>query len=261
MENWERVAAFLLAGLIVFLARRKRILSRSGAFAAFVVGAICAAAGVDWAALLVMFFVSANMLSRYRRAARSARIDDIVEKGNERDAWQVVANGGVFAAAAAASIIDPSAVWLGAGAGAIAAVTSDTWSTEIGTVAQEQPRIITTGARVPAGTSGGVTLAGSLAALAGALAAALATLIAGWGIRASASAMIGGIAGSLVDSIAGATIQRRRWCEQCGKSTERLVHICGTVTQPAGGVRWIGNDAVNGIAAVTGAIVGLILSL
>src|SRR5512141_2097909 len=260
MEIWERVGAFLLAGLIVFFARRRRFLSATGALAAFVVGTICAAAGLEWAALLVTFFVSANLLSRYRRALRSARVDDIIEKGNERDAWQVAANGGVFAAAAAASIVHPSPVWLAAGAGAIAAVTSDTWSTEIGTVASQQPRLITTGERVPAGTSGAVTLAGSLAAVAGALAVALVTLIAGWGIRASLAAIIGGVAGSLADSLAGATIQRRRWCERCRKSTERLVHGCGTVTEPAGGVRWIGNDAVNAIAAITGAIIGLALS-
>ncbi|HVD59419.1 MAG TPA: DUF92 domain-containing protein, partial [Gemmatimonadaceae bacterium] len=65
------------------------------------------------------------------------------------------------------------------------------------------------------------------------------------------------IIGSLVDSLAGATIQRKQWCDRCQKVTERLVHTCGTITRPHGGIRWIGNDAVNAIASIAGAIAGL----
>lgn len=254
------VAGLLIAGLISFFARRGGILSFSGAITAVVIGTICAAAGWDWAGLLAFFFATANLLSRYRQSIRSERIDAIVEKGNKRDAWQVAANGGVFAAAAVAWIIHPSPVLLGAGAGAIAAVTADTWSTEIGTVAAQPPRLITTWQRVPPGTSGGVTWLGSFAALAGALAIAGVAFVAGWGGRAAAGAIIGGVAGSLADSLAGATVQRRQWCARCGKSTERLVHNCGTITTADGGIRWIGNDVVNALSAVAGAIAGSILS-
>jgi uncharacterized protein (TIGR00297 family) len=223
-------------------------------------GTICAAAGWGWAAMLIAFFVSANLLSRYRRALRSERIDDFVEKGNDRDAWQVAANGGVFTLCAAIFLVNASPVWIVIGAGAIAAVTADTWSTEIGTVAARPPRLITTGEVVPAGTSGGVTLTGSIAALAGCCSIAILALIFGWGNRAAIAAIAGGIAGSLVDSFTGATIQRKQWCDLCRKVTERLVHTCGTITKPHGGVRWIGNDAVNAIASVAGAIAGLAVS-
>lgn len=223
-------------------------------------GTICAAAGWGWAALLITFFVSANLLSRYRHALRSERIDDLVEKGNDRDAWQVAANGGVFTLCAAIFLVNASPVWIVIGAGAIAAVTADTWSTEIGTVAARSPRLITTGELVPPGTSGGVTLAGSIAALAGCCSIAIIALGIGWGNRAATAAVAGGIVGSLVDSLTGATIQRKQWCALCRKVTERLVHTCGTITKPHGGIRWIGNDAVNAIASVAGAVVGLAFS-
>ncbi len=84
-------------------------------------------------------------------------------------------------------------------------------------------------------------------------------LVVGWGAAAAETAIAGGIAGMLVDSLAGATVQRRQWCEQCGKPTERLLHSCGTTTETRGGFHWVDNDAVNAISSITGAVVGAIL--
>jgi uncharacterized protein (TIGR00297 family) len=250
----------VIAGLITLAARRQQTLSPSGAVAAFLVGVICTAAGWSWAVLVVALFVSANSLSRYRRTTRLVRIGDTVEKWGERDAWQVVANGGVFTAAAIGSLIHPSPIWFPVAAGAIAASAADTWATEIGTLADNSPKLITTRKTVPAGTSGGVTWVGTFAGLAGAIFIAVLVLLAGWGLRSALAAVAGGIVGSIVDSFAGATIQRRRWCDQCNKATERLVHNCGTTTRPHGGVGWVSNDLVNAVSSVTGAVVGLVLA-
>jgi uncharacterized protein (TIGR00297 family) len=247
----------VVAGAVALIARRQHALSPSGAATGFVTGVICTAAGWSWAILLVTLFVSANLLSRYHRATRATRIADVVEKRGPRDAWQVVVNGGVFAAAAIASLLRPSPLWLVVAAGAIAASTADTWATEIGTLVAHPPKLITTGKSVPAGTSGGVTWVGSLAGLAGAILIGVVALLVGWGAAAAGAAVAGGVAGSLVDSIAGATFQRRRWCERCGKSTERLVHSCGTTTHPHGGIGWVDNDVVNAFSSLTGAVVGL----
>jgi len=254
------LAGIVIAGLITLAARRQHTLSPSGGVAGFIVGVICTAAGWSWAVLVVALFVSANALSRYQRATRLARIGDTVEKGGARDAWQVVANGGVFTAAAIGSLIHPSPTWFPFAAGAIAASAADTWATEIGTLADHSPKLITTGEVVPAGTSGGVTWVGTFAGLAGATFIAVLALLAGWGLRSALAAVAGGMVGSLVDSFAGATIQRRRWCDQCNKPTERLVHNCGTTTRPHGGFGWVSNDVVNAISSVTGAVVGLVLA-
>ena len=66
---------------------------------------------------------------------------------------------------------------------------------------------------------------------------------------------IGGVAGSAADSLLGATVQERRWCDQCAKGTEQRVHHCGFPTRIVGGIAGIRNDAVNVLCTTIGAIV------
>ena len=76
----------------------------------------------------------------------------------------MLANGGVFAVAAlfAASGRVPGWDWAVVAFGALAAAASDTWATEIGTLAARPPRSIVSLKVLPTGTSGGV---GSLTVL------------------------------------------------------------------------------------------------
>src|SRR5687767_12031464 len=162
------LAGLLLASALAIAAWRARALTPGGALAAVVVGAACVIAGWNWALLLLVFFISSSALSRYRHALRDERIASIVEKGDQRDAYQVLANGGVFAAAAVIASVAGDPNWVAMAAGALAAATSDTWATEIGTLAGRPPRSITSLKALPAGTSGGVTVPGSLASVGGA---------------------------------------------------------------------------------------------
>jgi uncharacterized protein (TIGR00297 family) len=222
-----------------------------------VVGTTCVAAGWAWGALLIAFFVASSALSRFRAAQKEARTIAVVAKGGERDAAQVLANGGPFALAALGALLHPSPLWWAAGAGALAAATADTWATEIGTLVGHPPRSILTGRVVPAGTSGGVTLVGTLASLAGAAFLALLVAAVGWGGTTALATVAGGFGGALADSLLGATVQARRWCDRCDRGTERDVHDCGFPTRAAGGVPWLGNDAVNALSGLVGASLAL----
>ena len=259
LEALERAAAgLLLAFIVARAARRAGVLSSGGSVAATLLGAIAMAAGWPWGALLVAWFVTTSVLSRYRRRLREERTSGVVAKGGARDAWQVAANGGVFGAMALASLLDPSGPWMLAGAGALAAAASDTWGTELGTLAPTPPRSILTWRPVPPGSSGAVSLRGTLASIAGAMTiAVLAGLLRfPWALGAITAS---GLAGSVADSLLGATVQARRWCDRCGEGTERAVHRCGEVTRPAGGVAWVTNDAVNLACTLVGAATGMVL--
>ncbi|HEX6537059.1 MAG TPA: DUF92 domain-containing protein [Gemmatimonadaceae bacterium] len=255
------IAGLLVAALIAAAAWRARALSTSGAAAATVVGAITVAAGWAWGVLLIAFFVASTALSHWRAGIKAARTGAIVAKGGARDAWQVLANGGVFAAAALLSLAAPSSAWRLLGAGALAAAAADTWGTEVGTLAAGPPRLITTWRRVPAGTSGAVSPVGIAASVAGALFVAAVALLAGWPPRAAAAALAGGVAGALADSLLGARWQARRRCPACDAGTERDIHGCGTPTERAGGVAWLDNDVVNVLSGVVGGAVGVLIGL
>jgi uncharacterized protein (TIGR00297 family) len=236
-------------------------LSNLGALAAIVVGTACIVAGWSWAALLVAFFVSSTMLSRYREAAKRDRVSNVVEKGGNRDAWQVIANGGVFASLAVVSLFSDSALVQAAAAGALATSTADTWATEVGTLSHSMPRSLLSRKAVEPGTSGGVTAIGTIASLAGALFIALLAFFVNWPLVSVCAALVGGFSGSLIDSILGGSLQSRRWCDTCQRGTERAIHTCGTKSIHAGGIRWLNNDLVNLVSSVGGAAVGLLCVL
>lgn len=255
------VAGLLVAAVIAFAARATGALDRGGAVAATLAGAIATSAGLEWAILLIAYFLSSAALSRFRSREKSRRTGAIVEKGGSRDWVQVAANGGVFLLIASASHIW-SFGWLEtAAAGALAASAADTWATEVGVLSSAGPRSITTFRPVPPGTSGGVTIAGFagastaallLAALAGALFADRTIFV---------PVVAGGVLACVVDSVVGAIWQSRRICSECGTLTERQVHDCGRPTTHHSGMRWLDNDAVNFVATAAGALVAVTLRL
>ncbi|MBN2147694.1 MAG: DUF92 domain-containing protein [Anaerolineales bacterium] len=255
---------FALGVLIALASWRLGALSPSGTWAAAITGGlIFGLGGLPWAALLLTFFISSSVLSRLFGRRKSALAEKF-SKGSRRDWAQVLANGGLGALLAVVHTFLPDQdwVWL-AYAGSMAAVNADTWATELGVLSPLPPRLVTTGRTVERGTSGGVSLLGIAASLAGALLVGLVAVIfsPSTGFLTFLSAVtLGGLIGSLFDSILGATVQAIYRCPQCDKETERHpLHLCGSPTAYLRGWRWMNNDAVNFLCALVGAILAAVL--
>lgn len=250
------ILSLLAGGIVVLIAWRVRSLTTSGALAAAAIGTAAAGAGPDWAVILILYFGSSAVVSRVGRVRKLARTAGMVAKPGARDAQQVLANGLVFGLAAVQQARGgpEQELWLLVAVGALAASAADTWATEIGTLVGGTPHSILTGRRLAIGASGGVTLAGWLASVAGA--AFIAVLGIGTALDARVFPWIvaGGVTGALVDSLAGALVQRRQWCDACGCDTEMRTHGCGNPTRRIGGVPFIENDAVNLLATIAGAV-------
>jgi uncharacterized protein (TIGR00297 family) len=252
------VLALALASLLSLAAWRARALSPAGAWSAVAVGTVTVIAGWSWTLVLLTFFASSSLLSRWRREAKERATGGVVEKGGERDAWQVAANGGVFALCALGATLWPSAMWTFAGLGALATATADTWATEVGTAIGGVPRTLWNGHPVPAGTSGAVSVAGTLAMIIGAIFLGTSAVLAGFGKEVLVPVVLGGVAGAVADTALGATIQERRWCARCAQATERLEHGCGAATTRRRGWAGLDNDVVNLTSCVAGAAVALL---
>ncbi len=240
----------VLAILVAFAARRAHSLSRDGAFSAASVGTVVfGLGGWQWAVLLLTFFVSSSMLTRAFKSRKQGLSEKFFKSG-ERDAGQVFGNGGLAAAFAALHAVFPEAPWPWLGfAAALAAVNADTWATELGVLSPAAPRLISDlRKRVEMGTSGGVSLWGTVAALSG---AAVIGLLAAWLASPGDWSLFplvtfAGLLGSLFDSLLGATVQAMYYCPADQKETEKHpLHSCGRPTVHVRGWKWLDNDWVN----------------
>ncbi len=198
--NW--LVGLCLAGLIAGVAYRLRLLTVGGAWAAVGVGASVFGAGGLWAsAPMVGFFFSSSLLPRLLGRPH---------KTERRTAAQVLANGLAPALCGWCATLTPAyaeAFWLGY-ITALATATADTWATEFGVRFGSPVWLLTTGRRIAAGESGGVSWQGTLGGVAGACAIAClgAPLVREGQLLALAAGL--GVAGMVLDSLLGATLQR-----------------------------------------------------
>jgi uncharacterized protein (TIGR00297 family) len=198
---WASVlAAVALNAAVAVAMGALRVVSRSGAAAGGVVGAvILACGGLGAYGLLWAFFLAGTVATKlgYRRKAALglAQADS-----GRRGAAHVWAN--CLVPAALLLLAAPRAGY----AAAFAAALADTLGTEIGTLFGRRPFSPLTLRRLEPGTPGAVSVPGTLASLAGAAAIALAALALGVvaGPRAAVAVAAGGFLGALVESVVSA---------------------------------------------------------
>jgi uncharacterized protein (TIGR00297 family) len=253
--------AAALGVLAAVVSRRMRFLTTGGSVAAGFLAALLFGFGSwQWLLPMILFFVSSSLLSRICEDLVPGA-SDLFEKGSERDAVQVLANGGAGALLVVAAVRGESGALYAAYLGSLAAAAADTWGTELGMLSRSRPRLITTFAPVPPGTSGAVSAAGLFGALAGA--ALMAACGLAWTGQASSlippAVAAGGMAGAMLDSLLGATLQAHYRCGVCGARTERRTH-CAAEARLDRGYRWLTNDGVNVVCNAAGALLGFFLA-
>ena len=192
-----------------WLGYRARTVSRSGALAGVLVGAIIYVGGGPGAwALLLVTFLAASVTSRLG-LVRKEQLGIAEERGGRRGAGNAIANCGVAALAAIAAVTTPYAVVsLAALVAALTAGGSDTVASEIGKAWGRSTFLVTTRGRVKPGTPGAMSLEGTAAGLTAAFALAATGAALGL-IPASAILLVvaGATAGALVESALGATLE------------------------------------------------------
>ncbi|MGA8109665.1 MAG: DUF92 domain-containing protein, partial [Acidobacteriaceae bacterium] len=165
-------------------------------------------------ALLLLTF-AATRFGRSRKEGLGT-----AESRRGRRASQVAANLGVAALAGIPlSAFHADTPWFFGRAAALAALvaalaeaTADTLSSELGQVLGGEPRLITTMKRVPVGTDGGISVAGTLlGCLGAAIVVATGMAVPGMTREEALAALFGGLAGLVVDSLLGALVERRGW--------------------------------------------------
>ncbi len=242
-------------GIFIAVASHKvKLLTLSGSVATFLLAVIVfGICGWQWTIPLVTFFVLSSFISK-AGAARKAELERTANKIEGRDHAQVFANGGIGGMLALVTYWYPEIDLYPLFVGSIAAVTADTWGTEIGMLARGHTVRLPDLKTVSPGSNGGMTIAGSLAGAGGSVVIGISASewldagMLGWIILA-------GIAGSLVDSILGATVQAEFRCPVCATKTGQRTHCNNQPTVHVRGFAWLNNDGVNWVCAFTGALV------
>uniref|UniRef100_A0A7C3SPD0 DUF92 domain-containing protein n=1 Tax=Thermofilum pendens TaxID=2269 RepID=A0A7C3SPD0_THEPE len=213
------------------------------------------------------FFASSSAVTRLGYA-RKEKLGAAERKGG-RSTAQVVGAGGVAALLCLLAVVAPrwhSNSLVLAAIAVLAASNADTWAAEVGSLSKSRPRLIVNPKLpVEAGTSGGVTLLGEAASVAGSALVALVVLVLspllGTSLALHEAALIAllGWAGELLDSVVGALLQAKYYCENCGVYTDKPVHKCGSRTRFTGGLRLVTNEVTNIITTCVVAVAAVLV--
>jgi uncharacterized protein (TIGR00297 family) len=271
VNHMVTVEGFLVGGLFALLLAlfsiKVKFLQNSGATATFLLGTtIFGIGGLVWTVPLLTFYFLSSILSKLGHK-RKAKFDLVFEKGSQRDAGQVYANGGVAWVMMVIYSLTGDPYIFFSYLGTLAAVQADTWATEIGTMwPNPKARLITTFREVPVGTSGGVSIPGTSASFIGSLfiCASAVLMNVSWISRVGIlqSLLVIGVAGlisSLVDSFFGATFQAQYFDPIRQKVTERTHSFEADGSKIKNelikGYHFVNNDLVNTLCAISGSVV------
>ncbi len=242
MDRHESDLVFLIllvlfAGLGAALLHRFRLLEKKASVLAFFMAIyFIGALGFSWAIPIISFFVTSVLFTiiRAKKADRPSAL-------HGRNTWQVLANSIWAILFSAAWLITGMEILILFYVSVIAAVTADTWASEIGPLFHRRCFSLYHREMKPSGINGGVSLAGSLAALAGSF------FIVGmsyWLFDAVIDpglVIVLGLAGflaSMADSVLGAFAEEKleQWLGSFGSvnglTANDLINVLGSLAAP-----------------------------
>lgn len=184
-------------------------------------------------------------------AAKAIRRKRGQEKASERRGFlQILINGGLGTALILLYGLTGEKIFFTVSMISIGGCFIDSVSSDVGTLSRKKPYDIFRRCHVEAGLSGGMSLLGTLAALAFSL---LCGIYIAWAAELEwpHSLLTCGLVflQSILDSALGSLVQVKYRCGVCGSATEKKRH-CGTETEHLSGVKCINNNAVNLISSV-----------
>ncbi|KPQ00822.1 MAG: putative membrane protein [Bacteroidetes bacterium HLUCCA01] len=242
-ERLNLLAAILISMVAAYAVFIANLITIDGTRAAILVGTVTLGfGGTEPFVMLAAFFLSSNVIgpilgrSQFTQRFMSER----------RTGAQVWANGFWFIIAVLSWFVTKGDMFLIAAFAALATANADTWATEAGTrINFGKTRSILGFKAVPRGTDGGVSVPGTLAAVAGAVFIGAITLYfpKNFMFLSAVSIAAAGFLGSLTDSVLGAWFQ-------AGNRTLPLFFGTGKDKE---------NNTVNFVATGLGMLYGLIL--
>jgi len=255
----DQLAGLLLVTITALLGYKKGTVDPLGVISGIAVGAAVVLLGGFLLLIpLLTFFILGSIFTKYKYNLKEMK--GAAEGGGGRRGWKnVLADGVPPLIFLFIWRFSPNDALLLAFFSSIAANTSDTLSNEIGVLSEEDPVLLFSWRRVPAGTSGAISPLGTAAAVLSSLLISFESYaISGGKTSFLIIPAFCGFLGSIIDSFLGALIQEKRFCPVCGRITESRNH-CGLPTQHISGIEGFGNCLVNFTASLIAGAVALVI--
>ncbi|XP_029035384.1 transmembrane protein 19 isoform X1 [Osmia bicornis bicornis] len=277
VSPWRWLTAVVIPIFMALWGLKRKSVDVSGAVLGLFMGFILTLTSFCHLACLFAFFVTSSKATKFR-AHQKRKLEADFKHGGQRNWIQVLCNGGMATQLALLYLLDVGCVeqpihfdkhyrssWLSIGIlGAFACCNGDTWASEIGSVVgSKDPFLITSFKRVPKGTNGGVSWVGlAVSALGGMTVGLFDYLIILLTVDTAVLQLaapqwpiiivggIGGLFGSVTDSLLGATLQysgvneKGVIVEHPGKGVK---HVCGR--------QILDNHSVNLLSSVLTALI------
>ncbi len=211
-----------LTFIIVFFAWKLNALTNDGVVSAFMTAVTLFGIGCIylWTSLIT-FFILGSIQSKIKNS-RKKDAEEVEMQTGTRNWVQVICNSipaTIFVWAALFS--DQKEIFLFAAFACFSAAAADTFSSEIGMLSKQKTFNIINFKKIEPGLSGGVTFLGLFAGLLGSAILSLFALPV-FGLKKYIVLVLLGFAGCILDSILGATIQRK-YISLSGKLTEKNI--------------------------------------
>lgn len=233
------IFSIIFNSLISFYSYKSKKLTLLGTLTAFIIGLITYATSIIFYIVLIVFFLSSSRFTKMG-SKRKEQISTSHKKEKIRGVAQVICNGGIPTLFCLIHLImygNLKNICLGDSnfyrefliflvISYYSTCNADTWASEVGVLSKTTPVLITNFRNVPAGTNGGVTVAGTIMSALGGLVigstAEIAQICTCQNVKyfkMSIFGLISGLIGSLIDSILGALLQETIY----NKNTKQII--------------------------------------
>lgn len=208
MDRFYFIAILLIAMMVVCVWAKKLTLPAS--LAAGLIGFLVFAGAEEKGILMLVTFFMLSVLATTHKKNVKAKYHPESLENKGRTTGQVFANGGIAAILGALAVIDHnhSDLYILMMAASLASALADTLSSELGIIYGSRFYNILTFKKEANGLNGVVSIEGTLIGAAGAF---LIAFIYGGFEKKMLIVAIAGIFGNLIDSILGATIERKNY--------------------------------------------------
>ena len=235
--------------LILFISYKRKHLSISGFIGAAIMAILLYGfGGSSYMYPLVVFFIISSILSHFKK-------DKFEIKKSNRNISQVYANGGVALFICIINYFYYHDLMYPCFLASVAAANSDTWGTELGIISNKTPIDIISRREIAPGTSGGITLIGTIGSILGSLVIGLVGHFFYISFNLLLLVIISGFLSSIIDSILGSTVQARYISADGFIITEKYKKSFYLFT----GSNKINNDVVNLYCTLSGPFIFLLL--